>query len=119
MSGDERTRFCTDCSKHVYNLSAMTTAEAEELILEKEGHLCVRYYKRKMAKCSRLIVRSDFVARSRCFMAMAVAACVAVLFVVLDRTQGKSSQSSADQFEVSPVSTIQNDLGLDSSRGQS
>ncbi|HSK00416.1 MAG TPA: hypothetical protein VK932_04210 [Kofleriaceae bacterium] len=46
MTGDERVRACGDCDKNVYNLSGMTREEAEALILEKEGRLCVRYYRR-------------------------------------------------------------------------
>ena len=46
MTGDDRTRYCGECSKNVYNLSGMTREEAEALILEKEGQLCVRYYRR-------------------------------------------------------------------------
>ena len=46
MTGDERSRFCKLCTKHVYNLSVMTRAEAEALIVEKEGKLCVQYAKR-------------------------------------------------------------------------
>lgn len=46
MTGDERTRACADCNKNVYNLSNLTREEAEALILEKEGKLCVRYYQR-------------------------------------------------------------------------
>lgn len=46
MTGDERTRFCASCRKHVYNLSAMTAAQASNLIREKEGKLCVRYFLR-------------------------------------------------------------------------
>ena len=46
MSGDDRTRFCKLCTKHVYNLSAMSRVEAEALIVEKEGKLCVRFAKR-------------------------------------------------------------------------
>jgi hypothetical protein len=46
MTGDERVRACGDCNKNVYNLSDMTREEAEALILEKEGRLCVRYYRR-------------------------------------------------------------------------
>lgn len=47
MEGDERVRFCGECHLHVYNLSEMTAAEAEVLIREKEGRLCVRYYQRR------------------------------------------------------------------------
>jgi hypothetical protein len=46
MTGDEQSRFCDKCAKNVYNLSAMTTEQAESLIREKEGDLCVRYYQR-------------------------------------------------------------------------
>lgn len=46
MTGDEQSRFCDKCSKNVYNLSAMTTEQAEKLIREKERDLCVRYYQR-------------------------------------------------------------------------
>jgi cytochrome c-type biogenesis protein CcmE len=45
MKGDERVRLCTQCAKHVYNLSAMTRREAEEL-LAREPRLCIRYYER-------------------------------------------------------------------------
>lgn len=47
MTGDARVRFCGLCKLNVYNLSEMTTAEAEELVIEKEGNLCVRFYRRK------------------------------------------------------------------------
>jgi hypothetical protein len=46
MTGDERVRFCGGCQKNVYNLSAMTAAEAETLVREREGKLCVRFYRR-------------------------------------------------------------------------
>ena len=47
MEGDDKVRFCGQCDKNVYNLSAMTTAEAQTLIAEKEGDLCIRLYRRK------------------------------------------------------------------------
>jgi hypothetical protein len=46
MTGDERVRACADCNKRVYNLSNMTRDEAQGLIVEKEGKLCVRYFQR-------------------------------------------------------------------------
>src|SRR4051812_41217164 len=46
MSGDERVRACGDCKKNVYNLSDMTRDEAQALIVEKEGKLCVRFFRR-------------------------------------------------------------------------
>lgn len=46
MSGDDRTRFCALCKKNVYDLSVLTRPQAEALIREKEGNLCVQFYRR-------------------------------------------------------------------------
>jgi hypothetical protein len=46
MKGDDRTRFCGQCSQHVYNISELTKNEAEALIEEHEGKMCARYFKR-------------------------------------------------------------------------
>lgn len=46
MVGDERRRFCGECKLNVYNLSGMSQREAENLLLNSEGRLCVRFYKR-------------------------------------------------------------------------
>ncbi len=47
MVGDERVRECAKCDKRVYHLSNMTRDEAEALIVENEGRLCVRYFQRR------------------------------------------------------------------------
>ena len=46
MDGNERVKFCGSCRKNVYNLSALTRLQAEDLIAEHEGEICVRYYQR-------------------------------------------------------------------------
>jgi hypothetical protein len=46
MTGDAHVRFCGKCEKNVYNLSSMTRADAEALVREKEGRMCVRFYQR-------------------------------------------------------------------------
>ena len=46
MRGDEQVRFCKHCSLNVYNLSAMSRDEAERLVAEREGRLCIRMYRR-------------------------------------------------------------------------
>jgi hypothetical protein len=43
MEGDDKRRFCGRCQLHVYNLSAMTSAEATERVDERSGRLCVRF----------------------------------------------------------------------------
>ncbi len=47
MTGDDRVRACSQCDRRVYNLSAMTRVEAEALITQHEGRLCVRYFRRR------------------------------------------------------------------------
>jgi len=46
MTGDERTRHCHSCQLSVYNIASMSTAEAEKLIVESEGRLCLRIFRR-------------------------------------------------------------------------
>ena len=47
MQGDDRVRFCAGCSLHVYNLAAMTYEEIRTVIREKEGRLCMRFFRRR------------------------------------------------------------------------
>ena len=45
MEGTEQKRFCPECTKHVYNISAMTRRDAESL-LSSSNQLCARFYRR-------------------------------------------------------------------------
>jgi hypothetical protein len=47
MIGDDWVRHCSQCNLNVYNLSAMSGREAEELVSKREGRICVRFYRRK------------------------------------------------------------------------
>jgi hypothetical protein len=46
MSGDDRRRFCRQCSLHVYDLSDMPRQEAEAFVNKAEGRTCVRFFRR-------------------------------------------------------------------------
>ncbi len=46
MSGDDRSRYCERCRKPVFDLSAITTAEAAALLADPAGCPCVRFYRR-------------------------------------------------------------------------
>ncbi|MGH9820012.1 MAG: hypothetical protein ACRD43_07560 [Pyrinomonadaceae bacterium] len=46
MFGNERKRFCGECKLNVYNLSGMSAQDAEDLVRNSEGRLCVRFYRR-------------------------------------------------------------------------
>jgi len=42
MSGDERTRFCSRCQKHVHDLATLEAREIEALIEATQGRFCAR-----------------------------------------------------------------------------
>lgn len=46
MSGNDEARFCGQCQLHVYDISRMTTRQAEALIARTEGRICARLYRR-------------------------------------------------------------------------
>lgn len=48
MMGNERTRFCSECSLHVHNISEMTAREAEAFLASALGgdRVCARFYRR-------------------------------------------------------------------------
>ena len=46
MLGDAQRRFCAGCGCHVHDLSAMTEAQAQDLIDRTEARICVRFQTR-------------------------------------------------------------------------
>jgi hypothetical protein len=46
MAGDARVRHCTLCSLNVYNFAEMSRDEVRALVLQTEGRLCARLYRR-------------------------------------------------------------------------
>jgi len=47
MDGTDRVRYCEQCGKNVYNLSAMSRSEAEMLVAGPGPLPCVRFYRRR------------------------------------------------------------------------
>jgi hypothetical protein len=43
LSGDGGSRFCSHCNRHVHNLSAMPADQAQRLVCESAGRLCIAY----------------------------------------------------------------------------
>ena len=46
MAGNDRVRYCGQCQLNVYNLSGMAQTEAERIVTQAEGRVCVRFYRR-------------------------------------------------------------------------
>ncbi len=47
MIGDNQKRYCGECKLNVYNLSGMSQTQAESLLINSEGRLCVRFFRRQ------------------------------------------------------------------------
>lgn len=46
MYGNERKRYCGECKLNVFNLSDMTQTEAENFLINAEGRVCIKFYRR-------------------------------------------------------------------------
>ena len=46
MRGDKRRRYCALCKLNVYNLSDMSKTEAESFLINSEGRVCLRVFRR-------------------------------------------------------------------------
>ena len=77
MTGDGRVRECAKCDKQVFNLSSLTRDEAEALVREKHGKLCVRYFQR--ADGTIMLADCDIGRRRKRVARIAAAAAVATL----------------------------------------
>jgi hypothetical protein len=78
MEGDDRSRFCKDCKLNVYNVEAMSKDEAEALIEEREGRVCMRLYRRPDGKI--LTADCPTGVRRRRKRRIGIAATIALLF---------------------------------------
>ena len=94
MIGDERARFCGQCELSVYNLSSMSTLEAESLIARTEGRLGIRYYRRKDGS----IITKDCPVGLRRLKARAARIKRAVASLVLGFLAGLGFHAAASRF---------------------
>jgi hypothetical protein len=46
MLGNDQVRFCGQCQQRVFNLSAMTSANAQAIVDQRNGRMCIRFFKR-------------------------------------------------------------------------
>ncbi len=102
MEGNDRVRFCESCALNVYNLSALTAQEAENLVVRKEGRLCVRFYQREdgtmmTQDCPRgLIAIRRAARRTALVLGGSVAAMFVLLFGLLTTAVGMSHRAQGN-----------------------
>ncbi len=78
MRGDDRVRFCRECRQNVFNVEAMTRAEAERLIAGRQGRVCIRMLRRPDGT----VVTADCWARLRAARRRGLIPFLAMLVVV-------------------------------------
>ena len=97
MEGDDRMRYCKLCRLNVFDISAMTRDEAEKLIRENTGRLCMRLHRRADG---RLITKDCPVGvsamRKRIGIMVASAAALALAAFAKSATLWTSGESPAD-----------------------
>lgn len=99
MAGDERARFCRQCSKHVFNLSAMTRVQIETLVREKEGKFCGRLHRR----ADGTMLTADCPSRLRRFRERMAKVGGALCALMLSLLGCSSRQTNANQPETGKV----------------
>ena len=111
MKGGERVRFCEQCRLNVYNLSSMERAEAERLVNETEGRLCVRFFRRADGTMLTDDCPVGLVARARKELGRAVALIAGILGVGacgggIERSLNEPQQKSARPTVPSGTATL-------------
>lgn len=91
MIGDERVRHCADCNLNVYNLSAMTERQVQELIAGSRGkRLCTRFYRRADGTVLTQDCPWSLRALTRKVSRIAVAVLTAIMSVTVAMAKNKS-----------------------------
>lgn len=108
MVGDERVRHCSECNLNVYNLSAMTERQVQELISGSRGkRLCARLYRRADGTVLTQDCPWNFRALTRKVSRLAAAALTAVMGVTVALAKNKPRPATCECSQ-----TQQSDSGL-------
>jgi hypothetical protein len=117
MRGDDRIRHCQSCAKNVYNLSAMTREQAQRLITEKEGNLCVQLHRRTDGTVitSDCTVGISAVKKSARWFRTALGAALAAIFSVFGAQSSWASRKTVTLGKVmmgSPAPVIRGEMAV-------
>ncbi len=105
MVGGDHTRFCQHCNLHVYNISALSQRQAEELLANTEDRLCARLYRR----ADGTVLTQDCpvgwraVKRRAAFVAGAALTALLSLFPGVNaqtKTKGRKGESCVNQLTI-------------------
>jgi len=114
MTGDDRKRFCSSCSLHVYDVSALTSRAAERLVRSASGkRLCLRLWRRADGRvvtrdCGR--VRAAIARRTA--WVRSVAAAVMAFFALPGCSDAPEGKQGTGTPVAEPPSTITPTTGI-------
>jgi len=101
MAGDARVRHCSECNLNVYNLSAMTEREIEQLVAAHQGRrLCARFYRRADGTILTENCPWSLRALARKASRIASAALAALMSVTLAAARSKSPRPTCECRQV-------------------
>jgi hypothetical protein len=95
MVGDDRVRYCDQCKLNVYNFSAMSSSEIEQLLLKSTGRVCGRLYQRSDGTILTKDCPVGFRAKVRDVSRVAGAVLAAMMGAVSASAQSPRQNSSA------------------------
>lgn len=109
MSGDDRVRHCASCDKDVFDLSALTRAQAEALLIEKNGKLCAQFYRRDdgtvlTADCEVGVAKKKKARRKAAVIAGAFAAAAAGAVAGAFAMRDESVEHGCESHSIEPAS---------------
>lgn len=102
-TGFTRVRYCDRCRLNIYDLDGLETAEAEELVVQREGQSKVNYFQRKdkkfQVKDCRVGAKKKYVRQA----ATVAAACVVIGLTALALTIGSKPTYYTNATDQSPA----------------
>jgi hypothetical protein len=101
MTGNDEIRFCAHCAKDVHNLSAMNRIEAEKLVRQSNGGICIRIEKNPSGKSNAAPPKPVQIKRRATFAAGVLAASLTLATVsyaqgeaIVPKDNSKQSQKN-------------------------
>jgi len=103
MEGDDRVRFCSLCQQAVYDVSALSGAEAQSLVEKTTGRLCLRLFRRADGKIMTRDCPVGVLRAARRRLARAAGACTFLLLVVFGWIASRPGAARAAREQVRTV----------------
>jgi hypothetical protein len=103
MDGDDRVRHCSLCRQAVYDVSALTRAEAETLIRGRTGRVCLRLFRRADGRVMTRDCPVGVLQAARRRLAKAVGACTFLVVLLFGWVASRPGATRAARDQVRSI----------------